>query len=142
MGLPIFCCSADGLRARHDSDLDLAVICQEPELNSQMRTKCWRTYRAALGGLGCGIDLLLQGQVDAATLSESRWHVMKEAMKLLKCWNVLADGEPPRSHELDLLAREANLNLANLLLDIQPLCGGSALSDRRLQTSLRSSEGS
>ena len=40
--------------------------------------------------------------------------------KLLKCWIVLADGEPPRSHELDLLAREANLNLANLLLDLQP----------------------
>ena len=40
--------------------------------------------------------------------------------KLLKCWIVLADGEPPRSHELDLLAREANLNLVNLLLDLQP----------------------
>ena len=40
--------------------------------------------------------------------------------KLLKCLIVLADGEPPRSHELDLLAREANLNLANLFLDLQP----------------------
>ena len=40
--------------------------------------------------------------------------------KLLKSWIVLDDGEPPRSHELDLLAREANLNLANLLLDLQP----------------------
>mgnify|MGYP000919128454 CR=1 FL=1 len=40
--------------------------------------------------------------------------------QLLKCCIVLADGEPPRSHELDLLAREANLNLPNLLLDLQP----------------------
>ena len=40
--------------------------------------------------------------------------------KLLKCWIVLADGEPPRSHELDLLAREANLELKELLLGPQP----------------------
>ena len=40
--------------------------------------------------------------------------------KLLKSWIVVADGEPPRSHELDLLARECNLNLAKLLLDLQP----------------------
>ena len=29
--------------ARADSDLDLAVICQEPELTSQQRTQRWRT---------------------------------------------------------------------------------------------------
>ena len=40
--------------------------------------------------------------------------------KLLKCWIVLADGEPPRSNELDLLASQANLELADLLLDLQP----------------------
>ena len=40
--------------------------------------------------------------------------------KLLKCWIVLADGEPPPSHELDLLASEANLELNNLLLELQP----------------------
>ena len=40
--------------------------------------------------------------------------------KLLKCWIVLADGEPPRSHELDLLASEANLELKELLLGLQP----------------------
>lgn len=33
---------------------------------------------------------------------------------------MLADGEPPRSHELDLLAREANLELKELLLGPQP----------------------
>ena len=67
--------------ARADSDLDLAVICREPILNSQFCTKRLRTYRAALGGLGCGIDLVLQGQVDAATLSGSRWHVMKDVAR-------------------------------------------------------------
>ena len=51
----------------------------------------------------------------------------------MKCWIVLDGGKPPRSHELDLLAREANLNLANLLLDLRLLCGESALSDRRFQ---------
>ena len=40
--------------------------------------------------------------------------------KLLKCWIVLADVEPPRSHELDLLASEANLELNELLLGLQP----------------------
>ena len=40
--------------------------------------------------------------------------------KLLKCWIVLAGGEPPRSHELDLLASEANLELNELLLGLQP----------------------
>ena len=57
-------------KARPNSDLDLAVICREAELNRQPRTKRWRTSRAALGGLGCGIDLVLQGQVDAATLQD------------------------------------------------------------------------
>ena len=35
--------------------------------------------------------------------------------KLLECWIVLGDSEPPRSHELDLLASEANLELTDLL---------------------------
>lgn len=45
--------------ARADSDLDLAVICQKAELISQQRTQRWRTYRKALGPLGCGVDLVL-----------------------------------------------------------------------------------
>ena len=67
--------------ARADSDLDLAVICQERELTSQQRTERWRSYRKALGSLGCGIDLVLQGQGDAATLAGSRWHVMKDVAR-------------------------------------------------------------
>ena len=40
--------------------------------------------------------------------------------KLLKCWIVLADKEPPRSHELSELASLAKLVLPNILLDLQP----------------------
>ena len=40
--------------------------------------------------------------------------------KLLTCWIVLGDGAPPRSHELELLASEANLKLNELLLGLQP----------------------
>ena len=64
--------------ARADSDLDLAVICREPHLNSAQRGDRWRTYRKVLGRLGCGVDLVLQGQSDAAKLAGSRWHVMKD----------------------------------------------------------------
>ena len=67
--------------ARVDSDLDLAVICREPELNSVQRGERWRTYREALGRLGCGVDLVLQGQNDAAKLAGSRWHVMKDVAR-------------------------------------------------------------
>lgn len=67
--------------ARVDSDLDLAVICQEPALTSQQRTQRWRTYRKAIGPLGCGVDLVLQGHADAATLAGSRWHVMKDVAR-------------------------------------------------------------
>ena len=67
--------------ARTDSDLDLAVICREPELNSAQRGERWRTYRETLGHLGCGVDLVLQGQNDAARLAGSRWHVMKDVAR-------------------------------------------------------------
>jgi len=67
--------------ARIDSDLDLAVICQEPELSSQQRAQRWRTYRKAIGPLGCGVDLVLQGQSDAERLAGSRWHVMKDVAR-------------------------------------------------------------
>ena len=67
--------------ARADSDLDLAVICREPELNSAQRGDRWRSYREALGHLGCRVDLVLQGQNDAAKLAGSRWHVMKDVAR-------------------------------------------------------------
>ena len=67
--------------ARADSDLDLAVICRESELNSAQRGERWRSYREALGLLGCGVDLVLQSQNDAAKLAGSRWHVMKDVAR-------------------------------------------------------------
>ena len=67
--------------ARNDSDLDLAVICKKQELTSQQRTQRWRTYRNAIGPLGCGVDLVLQGHADAAALAGSRWHVMKDVAR-------------------------------------------------------------
>ena len=67
--------------ARADSDIDLAVICREPDLSSSQRGERWRAYRNALGQLGCGVDLVLQGQKDAAKLAGSRWHVMKDVAR-------------------------------------------------------------
>ena len=67
--------------ARRDSDLDLAVICTEPELSPEQRGERWRAYRKALGSLGCGVDLVLQGQNDAAKLAGSRWNVMKDVTR-------------------------------------------------------------
>ena len=40
--------------------------------------------------------------------------------KLLKCWIVLADKEPPRSHELSELASLAQRAVPNILLELQP----------------------
>ena len=40
--------------------------------------------------------------------------------KLLNCWIVLADEEPPRSHELSELASLAKRSVPNILLDLQP----------------------
>ena len=40
--------------------------------------------------------------------------------KLLKCWIVLADKEPPRSHELSELAALAELAVPTILLELQP----------------------
>ena len=40
--------------------------------------------------------------------------------KLLTCWIVLVDEEPPRSHELPELANLAKRALPNILLDLQP----------------------
>ena len=49
--------------ARVESDLDLAVICREPELTSQQRTQRWRPTDA-IGPLGCGV-IGLQGHAEA-----------------------------------------------------------------------------
>jgi len=59
--------------------------------------------------------------LDEQFLAEDWGFTAQQAVeKLLKFWIVLADREPPRSHELELLASEANLELTELLLDLQP----------------------
>ena len=74
-----------GSRARGEatasSDLDLAVICREEHLGADRRGELWSRYRKALGAIGCGVDLVLQGHGDAARFSESRWHVMKDVRR-------------------------------------------------------------
>ena len=40
--------------------------------------------------------------------------------KLLKCWIVFADEEPPRSHELSELASLAQRAVPTILLELQP----------------------
>ena len=52
-----------------------------PALSSAQRGERWHAYRNALGQLGCGVDLVLQGQNDAAKLAGSRWHVMKDVAR-------------------------------------------------------------
>jgi len=67
--------------ARPDSDLDLAVICAEPSLEPALKTQRWSHYRNLIGQLGCGVDLVVQGSVDAERLAGSRWHVMGDVAR-------------------------------------------------------------
>ena len=67
--------------AKPDSDLDLALITQVAELSPQQRLLCWKRYRAAVGALPCGVDLVIQGSAVAARLAQSRWHVMGDVRR-------------------------------------------------------------
>ena len=67
--------------AKPDSDLDLALITQMAELSPQQRLACWKRYRAAVGALPCGVDLVIQGSAVAARLAQSRWHVMGDVRR-------------------------------------------------------------
>ena len=67
--------------AKPDSDLDLALITQMAELSPKQRLACWRRYRAAVGALPCGVDLVIQGSAVAARLAQSRWHVMGDVRR-------------------------------------------------------------
>jgi predicted nucleotidyltransferase len=76
---------AFGSRGRGDahaeSDLDLAVICAEAHLTPELKLERWRRCRQALGLLGRGVDLVVQGEADAARLAGSRWHVMGDVAR-------------------------------------------------------------
>ena len=67
--------------ARPDSDLDLAVIVDCPQLPPAEKASCWQRLRAALGPLGVRVDLVLAGADDAERLSGSRWHVFGDVAR-------------------------------------------------------------
>ena len=67
--------------ARLDSDLDLAVICREPNLKPAEKNQRSFGYRQLLGPVGCGVDLVVVGAADAQHLAGSRWHVMGDVAR-------------------------------------------------------------
>jgi predicted nucleotidyltransferase len=54
--------------ARANSDLDLAVILHQPQLNGVEKMACWQRFSQALGSLGVGVDLVVAGAADAERL--------------------------------------------------------------------------
>lgn len=76
---------AFGSRARDtahpDSDLDLAVILQQPQLDPEQKARCWARCREAMGLIGVGVDLVVVGSADAERLSGSRWHVLGDVAR-------------------------------------------------------------
>ena len=67
--------------AHGDSDLDLAVIAQEPQLTPEAKLQLWKQCRAAMGSVPVGCDLVVQGSAAAERLSQSRWHVMGDVAR-------------------------------------------------------------
>ncbi|MCT0218462.1 nucleotidyltransferase domain-containing protein [Synechococcus sp. CS-1329] len=66
---------------RPDSDLDLLVISREPSITPERQIPLWQELRSALGTVGVPVDLLVYGQLEAAKLSGSRWHVLGHAFR-------------------------------------------------------------
>ncbi|MCP9849800.1 nucleotidyltransferase family protein [Cyanobium sp. Morenito 9A2] len=67
--------------SRSDSDLDLVVIIRSAQLTPQQKLAGWRRYRALLGSVPVGVDLLVTGWGDAARMAQSRWHVMGDVAR-------------------------------------------------------------
>lgn len=67
--------------ARANSDLDLAVILHQPQLNGVEKMACWQRFSQALESLGVGVDLVVAGAADAERLSGSRWHVFGDVAR-------------------------------------------------------------
>jgi predicted nucleotidyltransferase len=68
-------------QARSDSDLDLAVIVDQPTLTPTERSSHWCRLRKRIGLLGTGVDLIVAGSADAERLSGSRWHVLADVAR-------------------------------------------------------------
>ena len=90
-----------------DSDLDLAVICTEPELNLTSAENVGGPT-ARRWGPGCGVDLVLQSQNDAAKLAvplcDERRHPRRgrAVCHLLKTHGCLRCGRHRRTLEFGL----------------------------------------
>jgi predicted nucleotidyltransferase len=67
--------------ARSDSDLDLVVVCHEPDLTPEQKTALWRRYRDLLGRMSVGVDLIVTGWRRAERMAGSRWHVMGDVAR-------------------------------------------------------------
>ena len=67
--------------AAADSDLDLAVIMKQPQLNPSEKAASWQRFRQAIGPLGLRVDLVVSGTADAERLSGSRWHVFGDVAR-------------------------------------------------------------
>lgn len=78
--LVVFGSRASG-NARPYSDLDLLVIGREPSIAPERQIPLWQELRSALGDVGVPVDLLVYGQLEAAKLSGSRWHVLGHAAR-------------------------------------------------------------
>ena len=60
---------------RPDSDLDLAVISAQPQLEPAIKLAAWNRHTKTLGRVGVGVDLIVNGWQDAAYLAQSRWPI-------------------------------------------------------------------
>lgn len=68
-------------KARPESDLDLLVVEQTPNLVGQAKVASWWRHFEPLKPLRLPVDLIVSGSADAARLAGSRWHVISEAAR-------------------------------------------------------------
>jgi predicted nucleotidyltransferase len=67
--------------ARPDSDLDLLLIRQEPELDGAAVQRLWWQHLQQVWDLPLGLDLVVVGRTEADRLAGSRWHAIGYAAR-------------------------------------------------------------